>query len=388
MKRVATLAVALALAMPLAGLAGDDGDDGDDGMRHLPFLHNLMKHHKDRYIFVFKKDVAASQVPRMAEEMTRAVGGKLGYVYTSAIYGFSAGMTPAQARRLMASEPAIAYYEHDQKMFIMQSQPPQQTPWGVQRVNGGVDATGKTAWVIDTGIDLDHPDLNVDTSRSTDFADDTCFFIYCWDHGNNGGDDLNGHGTHVAGIIAAKNNNIGVVGVAANATLVAVRVLGPTGSGSTQDVIAGIDYVAANAQPGDVANMSLGGGFSQAINDAVINAANKGIMFAVAAGNESQNASNSSPASVEHPNVYTVSAIDNTDTFASFSNFGNPPIDCAAPGVDIYSTFAGGGYETLSGTSMASPHVAGLLLITNGHPNNGGLAQNDPDGNPDVICVN
>ncbi|RMF15249.1 MAG: S8 family peptidase [Alphaproteobacteria bacterium] len=389
MKRLLALGLVIALGSPAAVMAHDDSDD-HDGRRHVQFgvsakLHMKMK---DNYIFIFRKGVRAANVPTMARSMTRKVGGKLGYVYKSAVYGFSAHMTPAQAERLMASEPDLAYYEHDQPMFAMQSQPPQQTPWGITRVNGGVDATGKTAWVIDTGIDLDHPDLNVDTSRSTDFAADACFFIYCFDNGNNGGNDLNGHGSHVAGIIAAKDNGIGVVGVAANATLVAVRVLDPNGSGSNADVIAGVDYVAANAAPGDVANMSLGGGFSQALNDAVINAANKGIMFALAAGNESQDANNVSPASTEHPNVYTVSAIDDTDTFASFSNFGNPPVDCAAPGVNIYSTYKDAGYQTLSGTSMATPHVAGLLLITGGHPNNGGLAQNDPDGNPDIICVN
>ncbi len=390
MKKLAALGLVIALAAPAAVMAHDDGDERDDDGRHAQFgvsaeLHMKMK---DNYIFVFRKGVRESSVPTMARTMTRKVGGKLDHVYKSAVYGFSAHMTPAQAERLMASEPDLAYYEHDQPMFAMQSQPAQQTPWGITRVNGGVDATGKTAWVIDTGIDLDHPDLNVDTSRSTDFANDFCFFFYCFDNGDNGGEDLNGHGSHVAGIIAAKDNGIGVVGVAANATLVAVRVLDANGSGSTADVIAGIDYVAANAAPGDVANMSLGGGFSQALNDAVINAANKGIMFALAAGNESQDANNVSPASTEHPNVYTVSAIDDTDTFASFSNFGNPPVDCAAPGVNIYSTYKDAGYQTLSGTSMATPHVAGLLLITGGHPNNGGLAQNDPDGNPDIICVN
>ncbi len=393
MKKLALMGLVVALSAPMAVLAQDGRSPARTtvGVSAAQFgvPAGLRMKMRDNYIFVFRKGVQEASIPTMARAMTRKVGGKLGYVYRSAVYGFSAHMTRSQAERLMASEPDLAYYEHDQPMFAMQTQPPQQTPWGVTRVNGGVDATGKTAWVIDTGIDLDHPDLNVDTSRSTDFADDTCFFgIFCWDHGNNGGNDLNGHGSHVAGIIAAKDNSIGVVGVAANATLVSVRVLGPSGSGSNADVIAGVDYVAANAAPGDVANMSLGGGFSQALNDAVSNAADKGIMFALAAGNESQDANNVSPASTEHPNVYTVSAIDDTDTFASFSNFGNPPVDCAAPGVSIYSTYRDGGYETLSGTSMASPHVAGLLLITGGHPNNGGLAQNDPDGNPDIICVN
>ena len=173
--------------------------------------------------------------------------------------------------------------------------------------------------------------------------------------------------------------------MAAGATLVSVRVLDANGSGTFADVIAGVDYVGANGKPGDVANMSLGGGFSQALNDAVAAAADKGVKFAIAAGNESQNALNVSPASTEHPNVYTVSAIDSNDVFASFSNWGNPPIDCADPGVSVFSTYKDGGYATLSGTSMATPHLAGILLL--GQPRTDGFAINDPDGNPDPICV-
>jgi subtilisin family serine protease len=135
-------------------------------------------------------------------------------------------------------------------------------------------------------------------------------------------------------------------------TLVAVRVLDNSGSGTTSGVIGGIEYVA---------NMSLGGGFSQALNDAVTAAAG-GVLFALAAGNESTDASTRSPASAEHPNLYTVSAIGQDDCLASFSNFGSP-VDVAAPGVGVLSTKKGGGTTTFNGTSMAAPHVAGLLLL-------------------------
>jgi len=135
-------------------------------------------------------------------------------------------------------------------------------------------------------------------------------------------------------------------------TLVAVRVLDNSGSGTTSGVIGGIEYVA---------NMSLGGGFSQALNDAVTAAAG-GVLFALAAGNESTDASTRSPASAEHPNIYTVSAIGQDDCLASFSNFGSP-VDVAAPGVGVLSTKKGGGTTTFNGTSMAAPHVAGLLLL-------------------------
>ncbi len=343
---------------------------------------------ENHYIFVFTHEVVPERAAELARAMAGREGGTVDRVFSHTVRGFAAHMSAAAAERMMARNPLIAYYEKDQPAFAFRNrpvgakkgrpgggtQPPQSTPWGITRVNGGVSGATATAWVIDTGIDLDHPDLNVDVSRSVNFA-----------RGKNSPNDLNGHGSHVAGTIAAIDNSIGVVGVAAGATVVAVRVLDANGSGTFADVIAGIDHVAANAAPGDVANMSLGGGFSQALNDAVIAAADTGVRFAIAAGNESQNALNVSPASTEHPNVYTVSAIDSNDVFASFSNFGNPPIDCADPGVSVFSTYKDGGYATLSGTSMATPHLAGVLLL--GTPRTDGFAINDPDGSPDPICV-
>jgi subtilisin family serine protease len=258
----------------------------------------------------------------------------------------------------------------------------QTTPWGITRV-GGATASNGTAWVIDTGIDLDHPDLNVDTQRSAVFVSRG--------PGSGSPDDGNGHGTHVSGTIGAIDNDIDVVGVAAGATMVAVKVLDDRGSGTYSDVISGIDYVAANASAGDVANMSLGGSPSDAVDDAVRNAADQGIYFAIAAGNDGDDANNYSPARVEYNNVWTVSATDDSDTFASFSNWSGPtepPIEFAAPGVDILSLWADGGTDTISGTSMASPHVAGVLLVTGGNPNSDGTASSDPDGDPDPIVHN
>ncbi len=254
------------------------------------------------------------------------------------------------------------------------SQPAQTTPWGITRVGGSRDGSGKTAWIIDTGVQQDHPDLNVDTARSANFITKGKYTV----------EDGNGHGTHVAGTIAALDNNIGVVGVAAGAQVVGVRVLDNRGSGTNSGVIAGVDYAAANFAPGDVANMSLGGGVSTALDQAVINAADAGLVFALAAGNESDDANNHSPARANHANIWTVSASDSSDAMAYFSNYGNPPIECAAPGVSIESTWIGSGYNTISGTSMATPHVAGLLLF--GAPNFSGTVSGDPDGNPDSIC--
>lgn len=340
---------------------------------------------RDSWIFVFEDSTNAKEVPGLANRAAAASGSQAGHVYTTAIKGFSAKMPKAAAERLVANNPNIAYYEADQVMTAFQrgkkppkdgggSDPAQQVPYGTLRVGGPIDGSGKTAWVIDSGVDQDHSDLNVDTARSANFVSG----------GKNTKDDQNGHGTHVAGTIGALDNNIGSVGVAPGATIVGVRVLDRRGSGTTSGVIAGVDYVAANASPGDVANMSLGGGVSSTLDAAVITASNKGIYFVLAAGNESRDANTSSPARANGDYIWTVSAMDSSDRFASFSNFGNPPVDCAAPGVGVYSTYKDGGYRSLSGTSMAAPHVAGLLLF--GPPNYQGQVLNDPDGIADDIC--
>ena len=305
--------------------------------------------------------------------------------YHRSLQGFTARLTDEQLSRLK-KDKRVSYIEQDRIITLgKKPRPPrgggnvsQTTPWGITRIGGATDGTGKTAWVLDTGVDFDHPDLNVDVSRSATFITKG--------KDSKTADDFNGHGTNVAGIIAAIDNNIDVVGVAAGATIVAVKVLDRTGSGTYSGVIAGVDYVAKNASSGDIANMSLGGPISKALDDAVQNAADAGVIFAIAAGNESDDANNFSPARVEHSNVFTISAFDKLDNFASFSNWSNPPIEFSAPGVYILSLYKNGGTSTMSGTSQATPHVAGLLLITNGNPKTDGYVNNDPDGDADPIA--
>ncbi|MGE0020247.1 MAG: S8 family serine peptidase [Draconibacterium sp.] len=325
-----------------------------------------------------------------AEKIMKRAGitdGELGFVYGSAIKGFSVKIAPGQLKKLQ-DDPSVSYIEEDQIVTLIQPElrinarpvkptptpPAQTTPWGITRVNGGVSGVGKTAWIIDTGIDLDHPDLTVNTALGKSFV-----------VGITSPDDDNGHGSHCAGIVGAKNNTVGVIGVAAGATLVPVKVLNKRGSGTYDAIIAGVNYVAAAGTPGDVANMSLGGGFSQALNDAVIAAAATGIKFALAAGNESTSATLKSPASANGANIYTISAMASGDLWASYSNYGNPPVDFCEPGSSIYSTYKSGGYATLSGTSMAAPHAAGLLLL--GSIRSGGTVSGDPDGTADTIGI-
>ncbi len=311
----------------------------------------------------------------------------LEYIYADALQGFSVKLNQGQLKKL-ADDAAVAYIEEDFVVTVEQSsdgkgggvgttaQPAQTTPWGITKVGGAGNGAGKTAWIIDTGIDLDHPDLLVDATRGfsafTSGKDRTF-------------DDGNGHGTHVAGTVAALNNTIGVVGVAAGAKVVPVKVLNSSGSGSNSGVIAGVNHVKAKAKAGDAANMSLGGGVSTALDNAVISAAAAGIKFAVAAGNSSASATTSSPARANHPNILTISAHNSSDVFASFSNYGNPPIEFCAPGVSINSTWKGGVYNIISGTSMATPHVCGILLL--GPVNSRGAVTGDRDGTPDILAT-
>lgn len=306
--------------------------------------------------------------------------------YSKVFNGVATKLSSDDVARLK-TDKRIAYIEKDQMITL--APPPgkgpgngggepagEEKPWGITRVNGGSGTANGVAWVIDTGIDLDHPDLNVVASRG--------FNAFTSGKDGRSLDDGNGHGSHVAGTIAAIDNEIGVIGVAPGATVIPVKVLDSRGSGSYSGVIAGIEHVAANGGNGDVANLSLGGPPSSAVDNAVFVAArDSGVKFVLAAGNDGDDANNHSPARVNGNNIYTISAMSNGDNWASFSNFGNPPVDYCAPGVAVKSTWKDGGYNTISGTSMAAPHAAGVLLL--GNASASGTVNGDPDGNPDTI---
>lgn len=359
-----------------------------------------------QYIVVFKENAIDSestgllpgtdtnlipQINSLIDSVIENIGldpEKILYRYRNSIHGLAVKLTPSQVKQLKEDD-RVAYLEQDgsvrhyrntilparvKQIPVLGGNSEQSTPYGITRTGGPFDGSGLTAWIIDTGVDLNHNDLNVDRDRSTSFvlSEPTA-------------DDLNGHGTHVAGTIAALDNDIDVVGVSAGATVVGVKVLSAIGFGTTSGVIAGIDYVAEHASPGDAANLSLGGSASDALDEAVQNTANRGILFAIAAGNDNGHAGDYSPARVEHENSWTVSAIDQHDVFASFSNYGNPPVRFAAPGVHIESLWIQNSTNTISGTSMAAPHVAGILLVSAGNPDSDGTAVDDPDGEPDPI---
>jgi subtilisin family serine protease len=337
-----------------------------------------------RYMVTLRDDIAAGgDVADLSERMAMTYGVKLVNVRQHAARGFTALVTEDALRRL-SKDSRVLILEPDGVVQLdlprETAGPPsggggQQTSYGLARVGGSFDGTGKTAWIIDTGIDLDHPDLN--TSRA-------CHANFVRQGADQTGDDGNGHGTHVSGIIAARNNSIGTLGIAANAFVCSVRVLNNAGSGQWTWIIDGVDYVAANGVSGEVANMSLGGSGANATLEKAVQDASARVKFALAAGNDGANANNFTPARVNGANIYTVSAIGSNDCMPSWSNYGNPPVDYAAPGVSILSLYKGGGTRTLSGTSMASPHVAGILL--GGSIRGNGTACSDPDGNPDPIA--
>jgi len=364
---------------------------------------------KNSYIVVLK---SSHTVQNNAHQMAQQNNGKIKHMYRRVLNGFSIEL-PEQALNGLMKDPRVDYIEPDIEMSIVSAQP---MPTGLTRIYADADAlkidgsdtlpVDVDVAVLDTGIDVDHPDLNVVGGAN-------CLYytgkgprkrVYqC--NTSLGGDDDHYHGTHVAGTIGAIDNSIGVVGVAPGARLWAIKVLDSQGSGSMGGIIAGIDWVVDQGDI-EVINMSLGGsGTSSAMNTSVANAVASGVTVVVAAGNSNADSSGFTPANA--PGAITVSALadfdgaagglgfptcrsDVDDTLADFSNWG-AIVDIAAPGVCIYSTYPleRGSYNTISGTSMAAPHVAGAaaLLASNGTSdiagtlmNRGNFVWNDDSG--------
>ncbi|MGW6395684.1 S8 family serine peptidase [Streptomyces sp. NPDC055103] len=302
--------------------------------------------------FVVILDASANKA-----DLAKKYGGTLVRSYGSEVNGFSAsGLSVDEAKRL-AADPAVGTVVQNKRFSINETQenPPS---WGLDRIdqadtagdqkytypdNGG---EGVTAYVIDTGVRISHQDFGGRASHGFDAVDN-----------DNTADDGNGHGTHVAGTIAGTSH-----GVAKKSKVVAVRVLDDNGSGTTEQVVAGIDWVTQNHSGPSVANMSLGGGADEALDAAVKRAIDSGVTFAVAAGNESSDAGQGSPSRV--PEALTVASSTKDDEQSAFSNFG-AVVDLYAPGSDITSAWndSDTGTKTISGTSMAAPHVAGAAVL-------------------------
>src|SRR5438046_3216541 len=320
-----------------------------------------------QYIVVLQDNVADPAT--VARDLVNAAGGSLLRVYTSAIKGFAAQLS-APAAAALEGNPLVAYVEADQVMRadVTQAMDANGDPWGLDRIDQGdlplsgtytytSTGVGVHAYIIDTGIWTLHPEFGGRANNVFDAYHAT-------------GEDCNGHGTHVAGTIGAAT-----YGVAKGVSLHGVRVLSCAGIGLTSDVIAGVDWVTANHVNPAVANMSLGGGKSSALDQAVTSLWNSGVFLAVAAGNDNADACDASPAGAG--GVFTVAASEKTDAKASYSNWGTC-VEAYGPGSAIKSTYLAGLTMTLSGTSMATPHVKGVAALykaANGDQPAGAVAQ-------------
>ncbi|KAH7312683.1 alkaline phosphatase [Stachybotrys elegans] len=314
---------------------------------HVPRDVDLIEGH-----YIVKLKAPEGEFRTAVDSVVSSIVADADHVYEN-FGGFAATLTPEEVEALR-SNPAVEFIEQDAEVHTFATQTG--APWGLARLSntntGSTTYTyddtagaGTCAYIIDTGIQTNHPDFGTRAVWGRNFV-------------GTGTVDDNGHGTHVAGTIGGTT-----YGVAKRTTLIAVKVLNASGSGTFAGVVAGMDWVASDGRTragcsnGVVVNMSLGGGFSASVNTAAAGITSAGLFLAVAAGNENQNAANVSPASA--PTACTVGASDSSDRVASFSNWG-PGLDIYAPGVSVLSAWPTSSTNTISGTSMASPHIAGL----------------------------
>lgn len=316
----------------------------------------------DAWVVVLNDDVP--DVRGVIAELQEEIDMSVTHVYEHALNGFSATVGKNALERL-AADPRVMMIEPVQEMHV----DAQTIDWGIRAIaadsssalcgDGAGTVTGVQIYILDTGCDLDHPDLNLDTLLMRNYTNDASV------------EDGHGHGTHCAGIAAARDNTIFNVGVAPGAPVIPIKVLGNNGSGYNSWVIAGVDYVAQrkrnNGSIPMVASMSLGGGPDGALDRAITSAINDGVVVVVAAGNDNRDASLSSPSRCAA--AITVGAYGSSGSRASFSNYGRL-VDIFAPGVSIYSTYKNGTGATLSGTSMACPYVAGVAALYISNPSN------------------
>ncbi len=319
-----------------------------------------------RYIVALNKEATGSQtVQQVAAVLLGPLGGEAIHVYTTVLTGFVADLSPAEAA-LLAANPLVDYIEQDQTVTTSATQA--NATWGLDRsdqetlpLNGSYryanDGNGSHVYIIDTGINSTHNDFTGRVGESRNFVSPAGLLFGNSNTNPNDFEDCNGHGTHVAGTAAGST-----YGIAKAATVHGIRVLDCQGAGSTASVIAGIDWVATNHQAPAVANLSLGGGNSAAMDAAVRNAVSTGVVMVVAAGNDNQDACNGSPNRVAE--AITVGATANNDSRSSFSNHGSC-VDIFAPGSAITSAWYQNNSQskTISGTSMAAPHVTGAAAL-------------------------
>lgn len=364
--RAGAVAVWVALAAaPLTAANASDSDTSGSTLAPLLGVHDADSI-AGHYIVVLD-DTASDASLRSVASTATAAGGTVRFTYHAALKGFSAALSPAALGAVRAAD-GVQYVEADGRVHLAgkQKNPPS---WGLDRVDQrdlplnqrykyvNTAGRGVDAYVIDTGILLTHKDFGGRAKSGVDVVD------------GGSADDCNGHGTHVSGTVGGST-----YGVAKSVSIVAVRVLDCGGSGTWEGVIAGVDWVTANHTGPSVANMSIQGGKQQSVNDAITNSIDSGVVYAVAAGNFSDNACSYSPAST--PDAITVGATTITDVRADFSNYGTC-LDIFAPGENITSDWIGSdtATNTISGTSMASPHVAGVAALYLGENPNASPAQ-------------